>query len=91
LPPQERLHEGALAAADLTEDDHVRIGDDARRVELERVEDERTAQEVVAYHHAPLAEARLRDERVGGAEVAGRDLMHGDARRSFPHARERSA
>ena len=91
LAPQEGLDERTLAPADLAEDDHVRIGHDAGRVELEGIEHERAAEQVVADHHAPPAEARLRDERIGGAEVPGGHLMGGDPWHPLPHDGERSA
>ena len=92
LAPQEGLDERALPPADLTEDDHVGIGDDPLRVQLEGVEDERTPEEVVPDHHPALAQAGLGDEWVRRAEIARGDLMCGYPRaaRCPQHARERS-
>jgi hypothetical protein len=64
---------------------HVRVGDVARRVELEGFEDEGAPEQVVTDDHATLAEARLGDERVRRTQVArghlvGRHLWH-----ALPH------
>jgi hypothetical protein len=89
LAPQEALDEGALAPADLAEHHHVGVGHHPLGVQLEGVEDEGTAQQVVADHRAAMAQAGLGDERVGRAQVAGGDLVHGHSGAPV-HAKERS-
>ncbi len=71
LAPQIRFHESALAPPDLTEHDHVGVGEHAAPVEVEGVVGERPAEQVAAHHHAPAAQPRLRRERVGGTEMPG--------------------
>ena len=57
---QHHLHHGALAGADRAGHDHVRIGDQARRVRVEGIEDERAAALALCRGLGPGARCRRR-------------------------------
>ena len=90
LPPEKGLDKGALAPADLAEDDHVRVRHHAGRVELEGIEHEGAAEQVVADDDAASTQSRLGDERVRRAEVARGDLVGREVWVANEHGGERS-
>ena len=75
LAEQVGLDQCALPPADLAEDDRVRVGQPACRVQLEGIEAEGPSEEVGPDEHAGHRRARVAQQRVERAGLAGGGLM----------------